>query len=467
METSTQSSGLLWGGRFTERMDALMVKFNESLPFDRALYKADIKGSVSFAKALHKLDLLTKDELDQIISGLGKVEKEWEDGSFVMKPDHEDIHTANETRLAEIIGSQIAGKLHTGRSRNEQIGTDIRLWARGQLEDIAAVLKSLLHICAERARSDIDVLMPGYTHLQRAQPIRFSHWLLCHATFIMQDLRRLEGIQERTSSCPLGCGALAGNPFGIDRDFLATDLGFASIHPNSLAATSDRDFVVEILQWSSLLMTHLSRLSEDLILYSTAEFGFVQIADMYSTGSSLMPQKKNADSLELIRGKAGRVMGLSSGFLTTYKGLPTAYNKDLQESVEPLLDCVKTVSNCLRISAGVVKTLKINPKKMRAALTADMLATDVADYLVLKGIPFRQTHHIAGAVVRRAEQLGISIAELSLEDLKQISPQFDADIKDIFDFERSVEKRTAKGGTSREGVLEQISAIEALLARGS
>ncbi|KAL5595501.1 hypothetical protein FOVSG1_009190 [Fusarium oxysporum f. sp. vasinfectum] len=449
-------STLLRGGRFKENMNDLMVTFNESLPFGKALHEADVRGSITYAKALLQLDLLTDEELSEITRGLEAVEKEWADGKFVIHPAvDEDIHTANERRLAELIGPTIAGKLHTGRSRNEQIATDLRLWVRAQLDGLSEQLRAALTVCAARAKAEVDVLMPGYTHFQHAQPVRFSHWLLSHATYLMGDLQRLHGVRDRTNCCPLGVGALAGNPFGIDRTFLANDLDFSSVHPNSLAAVGDRDFVAEILQWSSLLMVHLSRLSEDLILYSTAEFSFVRVADAYSTGSSLMPQKKNPDSLELIRGKAGRVMGQS---------LPTAYNKDIQESVEPLLDCVKTVSHCLRIAGGVLSTLQIDSEKMKAAPTADMLATDVADYLVLKGVPFRQTHHIAGAVVRKAEEKGVSIAELELPDLKQISPQFEADIVDVFDFERSVERRTAQGGTSRSSVLGQISAIEAYLA---
>lgn len=286
-----------------------MMEFNESLSFDKVLYQADINGSITFAKALRKLEILNDDELKEIIGGLNQVAKEWEEGTFVIdRKADEDIHTANERRLGELIGAA-AGKLHTGRSRNEQVATDMRLWAGEQLDGIAAVLKSLLQACTTQAKASIDAIMPGYTHLQRAQPVRFSHWLLAYATFLKSDLERLEGVQERVSSCPLGVGALAGNPFGIDREFMAKDLGFASIHPNSLAAVADRDFVAEILQWSSLLMAHLSRLSEDLILFSSAEFGFAQVADAYSTGSSLMPQKKNPDSLELIRGKSGRVMG--------------------------------------------------------------------------------------------------------------------------------------------------------------
>ncbi|RKK80665.1 Argininosuccinate lyase [Fusarium oxysporum] len=442
-------STLLWGGRFTENMNDLMVTFNESLPFDKALHEADVRGSITYAKALLQLDLLTDEELSEITTGLEAVEKEWAGGKFVIHPAvDEDIHTANERR----------------RSRNEQIATDLRLWVRAQLDGLSEQLRAALTVCAARAKAEVDVLMPGYTHFQRAQPVRFSHWLLSHATYLMGDLQRLHGVRDRTNCCPLGVGALAGNPFGIDRTFLTNDLDFSSVHPNSLAAVGDRDFVAEILQWSSLLMVHLSRLSEDLILYSTAEFSFVRVADAYSTGSSLMPRKKNPDSLELIRGKVGRVMGQASGFLSTLKSLPTAYNKDIQESVEPLLDCVKTVSHCLRIAGGVLSTLQVDSEKMKAALTADMLATDVADYLVLKGVPFRQTHHIAGAVVRKAEEKGISIAELELPDLKQISPQFEADIVDVFDFERSVERRTAQGGTSRSSVLGQISAIEAYLA---
>lgn len=461
----TQAPTLLWGGRFTEAIDDLMFQFNESLSFDKVLYKADIQGSITWAKALHKLNILNADELSQVVTGLQQVEKEWEEGKFVIdvKSD-EDIHTANERRLGEIIGAA-AGKLHTGRSRNEQVGVDMRLWAGEQLTQLARILKDVLATTAAKAKDNLPVLMPGYTHLQRAQPVRFSHWLLSHATFLAGDLSRLQGVQERTSSCPLGVGALAGNPFGIDREFMAKDLGFVSVHPNSLCAVADRDFVVDILQWASLLMAHLSRLSEDLILFSTAEFGFVQVADAYSTGSSLMPQKKNPDSLELIRGKAGRVMGQSTGFLSSLKSLPTSYNKDLQESVEPLIDCIKTVSQCLRITQGVLATLKVYPEKMKAALTDDMLATDVADYLVRKGVPFRQTHHIAGAIVRKGEEAGLPISKLSVKDLKEISPLFEDDIAHVFDFERSVEQRSTYGGTSSSSVLAQIASIEKLASQ--
>lgn len=291
-------------------MDPLMVIFNESLPFDKALYKADITGSIAYAKSLALRGLLTDDELNKIVEGLKAVLAEWESGSFVIKGDvDEDIHTANERRLCELIGSGIGGKLHTGRSRNEQIATDLRLWLRDQLEIADKIIVEFLRVAAESAAKNIDHLMPGYTHLQRAQPVRFSQWLLSHATYIKHDHERLKQLAERVNCCTLGVGAIAGNPFQVDRGFLAKELGFTSIHPNSIAAVADRDFVLETLNWASMVMVHLSRLAEDMIIYSSAEFGFVKLADAYSTGSSLMPQKKNPDSLELIRGKAGRVLG--------------------------------------------------------------------------------------------------------------------------------------------------------------
>ena len=291
-------------------MDEVMVAFNESLPFDKVLYQADIDASIAYAKALGQRDLISADEQTKLVDGLHQVAEEWRHERFVVKPGlDEDIHTANERRLGELIGAGVAGKLHTGRSRNEQIATDLRLWLRARLAELHAVMRSVLATCAQRAETEVDALMPGYTHLQRAQPVRFSHWLLSHATYLLGDLERLDELAKRVNTCTLGVGALSGNPFALDRELMAKELGFETIHPNSLAAVADRDFVVETIQWAALLMAHLSRLSEDLILYSTAEFGFVKVADAYSTGSSLMPQKKNPDSLELIRGKAGRVIG--------------------------------------------------------------------------------------------------------------------------------------------------------------
>ncbi|KAG8731138.1 argininosuccinate lyase [Ceratobasidium sp. 428] len=315
----------------------------------------------------------------------------------------------------------------------------------------------------ERADKEKDILMPGYTHLQRAQPIRWSHLLLSHAFSFSSDLQRLRELVPRTSVLPLGSGALAGNPFGVDREFLAKELGFQSIAENSLWGVSDRDYIVEFLMWASLAMTHASRMAEDLIVYSTAEFGFIQLSDAYSTGSSMMPQKKNPDSLELLRGKSGRVFGNMAGFLMTLKGLPSTYNKDLQEDKEPLFDAVDTITASFQIAEGVIATLDVNAEKMRAALTMDMLATDLADYLVRKGMPFRETHHISGRAVALAESLGVQISDITLEQYKQLSPKFEEDVMGVFDFEKSVEQRNAIGGTSRQTVDRQIEVLRGII----
>ncbi|KIJ34689.1 hypothetical protein M422DRAFT_181746 [Sphaerobolus stellatus SS14] len=377
---------------------------------------------------------------------------------FDIKPDDEDIHTANERRLKELIGP-VGGKLHTGRSRNDQVATDMRLWLLNEVKDIEASLKALLHVMVERANTEKEHLIPGYTHLQRALPIRWSHFLLSHAFALNADLQRLQQLIPRISVLPLGCGAMAGNPFLVDREFLAKELGFQSVAENSLWGVSDRDFVVEFMTWASLSTTHLSKMAEDLIIYSTAEFGFINLSDAYSTGSSMMPQKKNPDSLELLRGKAGRVFGNMAGFMMSLKGLPSTYNKDLQEDKEALFDTADTVSACFKISEGVIATLNINPEKMRKALTMDMLATDLADYLVRKGMPFRDTHHISGRAVALAESRKVQISDLSLADLRGLSELFTEDVKSVFDFDASVEKRDAIGGTSIRMIDRQVKVL--------
>ncbi|KAF9053584.1 argininosuccinate lyase [Hymenopellis radicata] len=425
----------LWGGRFTGKTDPLMHEFNQSLKYDKRI----------LCKSLHLIGILTKDEEEKMTRGLAEVAKEWDQGTFVIQADDEDIHTANERRLSEIIGP-LGGKLHTGRSRNDQQG-----------------VKALIRVLVERADNEKDYLMPGYTHLQRGQPIRWSHLLLSHAFSFRSDLDRLKELIPRVSVLPLGSGALAGNPFCVDREFLAKELGFQSIAENSLWGVGDRDFIVEFLMWSSLTMTHLSRMSEDLIIYSTAEFGFVTLSDAYSTGSSMMPQKKNPDSLELLRGKSGRIFGNMAGFLMTLKGLPSTYNKDLQEDKEPLFDSVDNVGASLKIAEGVVATLEVHGAKMRKALTMDVLATDLADYLVRKGIPFRETHHVSGRAVALAEARQCQINELSLEDFKSLNDKFTEDVKDVFDFEASVERRQAIGGPSRKMVDRQIAVLRAAL----
>lgn len=455
----------LWGGRFTGQTDPLMTTYNESLSYDKRMFKADVLGSITYSRALLKVGIISEHEQSEMERGLGLVLQEWEDKKFVEKEGDEDIHTANERRLGELIGTPIAGKLHTGRSRNDQVATDMRLYLRWQIDDVAQILKSFLEVLSKRAEVEIDVLMPGYTHLQRAQPIRWSHFLMAHATNFLGDLDRLTQMRARVNRSPLGSGALAGNPFNVDREFIAKDLGFESCLENSLSAVSDRDFVAEFLMWSTLLESHISKFAEDLIIYSTAEFGFVKLSDAYSTGSSLMPQKKNPDSLELLRGKSGRVFGQMAGFLMTLKGVPSTYNKDLQEDKEPLFDCIRTVSDSLGIFTGVVSTLTINKEKMYQALDDGMLATDLADYLVRKGVPFRKTHHISGECVKLAEDTNRNMSELSLDELQKIDGGFEADISKVWNFEASVEKRTSRGGTSKAGVLKQIKLLKETLAK--
>lgn len=442
-----------------------MVQYNESIHFDRALFAQDITGSIAFARANAKAGIITQDEFSKLEQGLLAVKKEWEEGTFKIVPGvDEDIHTANERRLGEIIGKDVAGKLHTGRSRNEQVATDMRMWLRDELRKIEKHLQDFLSVTAARAEQEIDVIMPGYTHLQRAQPVRWSHWMLSYGFAFASDLERLREVIKRVNRSALGCGALAGNPFGIDREMMSKELGFDGLLWNSMGAVADRDFVAETLQWGAMLMQHISRWSEDLIIYSTSEFGFVRLADAYSTGSSLMPQKKNPDSLELLRGKAGRAFGHMAGFMMTQKGIPSTYNKDLQESWEPMLDHVKTVSDSIQIANGVLATLSIQPEKMKESLDPFMLATDLADYLVRKGVPFRETHHISGRCVALSEQTGIPMDKLSYEQLKGIDARFEEDISKVFDYEKSVEMRSAKGGTSKACVLEQIQVLKSMLA---
>lgn len=451
----------LWGGRFTGTTDPIMHAFNESLSYDKRMWAQDIRGSQAYAKALIACGVLSESEAHTIIQGLSSVAEEWKNGSFRIADDDEDIHTANERRLKELIGP-VAGKLHTGRSRNDQVATDMRMWLLDEVDAIVTLLTDLLRVMVKRAESEVDHLMPGYTHLQRAQPIRWAHWLLSHASYFSNDLDRLRVMRPRISVLPLGAGPLAGNPFaGLDRDALAKELHFDSVGPNSMHSVADRDFVVEMLMWASLFSVHVSKMAEDLIIYSSSEFGFVVLSDAYSTGSSIMPQKKNPDSLELLRGKSGRLYGHLCGFMMSLKGIPSTYNKDLQEDKEPLFDAVDTTKACLQILTGVLSTMTVHADKMRAALTPDMLATDLADYLVRKGIPFRETHHISGSAVKMAEDRHCELTDLTLDDLRTLHPAFDTDIALVWDMEQSVERRNAIGGTSRRAVLEQVARLEA------
>uniref|UniRef100_A0A8C5TB03 ARLY2 lyase n=1 Tax=Malurus cyaneus samueli TaxID=2593467 RepID=A0A8C5TB03_9PASS len=434
----------LWGGRFSGSTDPIMEMLNASISYDQRLSEVDIQGSMAYAKALEKAGILSKTELEKILGGLGKISEEWSQGVFVLKQTDEDIHTANERRLKELIGD-VAGKLHTGRSRNDQVVTDLKLFMKNSLSVISTHLLRLVETLVERAAVEIDVILPGYTHLQKAQPIRWSHFLLSHAVALTRDSERLGEVKRRINVLPLGSGALAGNPLGINRELLCRELDFASISLNSMDAVSERDFVVEFLSVATLLMIHLSKMAEDLIIYSTTEFGFLTLSDAYSTGSSLMPQKKNPDSLELIRSKAGRVFG--------------------REDKEAVFDVVDTLNAVLQVATGVISTLQINKESMERALSPEMLATDLALYLVRKGMPFRQAHVASGKAVQLAETKGVTINHLSLQDLQNISPLFGSDVAQVFSVVTSVEQYTAAGGTAKSSVTAQIEQLRELLKR--
>ncbi len=445
----------LWGDPFSDEPDGLMNRFNDSFTFDRRLYAADIRGSIAYAGALRRVGLIDEREHAAMVSGLEQVRREFEEGYFEALPTDEDIHTAIERRLTDLIGVT-AGKLHTGRSRNDQVALDLRLWLLEAIENVQRSLRETQAALVTKAEAHLGLIMPGYTHLRPAQPVLFSHWLLSFFWMLERDQDRLIHCARRTAVCPLGAGALAGNPFPIDRAALAADLGMDEIAPNSLDAVSDRDFAAEFLFVAALIGVHLSRLAEDLIVLSSPGYHFVIIDEAYTTGSSLMPQKRNPDALELTRGKCGRLIGDLMALLAVLKGLPLTYNKDLQEDKEPVFDAVDTLNLTLPVVAGVIRTLEPDPQAMRAALSSEMLATDLADYLVERGVPFREAHHVVRRLVQRAISRGRTLADLSVEDLQAESAAFGEDARAVLDFERSVARRTATGGTAPEAVRKQI-----------
>ena len=453
----------MWGGRFSGTIDERMARFNNSYPFDWRMWAEDIRGSLAWARQIHGAGVISAAELAELTAGLTAVRDEFAAGSFAALPTDEDIHSAVERRLGELAGA-VAGKLHTGRSRNDQVATDVRLWTLGAITRADAVLRELQAALLAQADSAGAALMPGYTHLQRAQPILLAHWLLAHFWPLQRDRERLAGCAARTAVLPLGSSALAGTPLAIDRAALAADLGFDSVSLNSLDAVSDRDFVAEFLFCAALIGVHLSRLAEDMVLYSTAEFGFVTLDDAYSTGSSLMPQKKNPDSFELLRGKSGRLVGDLVTLLTVLKGLPSTYDKDLQEDKEPLFDAADTLELALPVAAGAIATARFHHERMRAALDDGMLATDVADYLVARGVPFREAHHVVGTLVREAEARGVTISTLPFDTYRAIHPAFGEDTLDVFDFARSAATRSVTGGTAPAAVQAQLVQARAALA---
>jgi argininosuccinate lyase len=453
---------MLWGGRFTATSNELMRRFNDSIGFDRRMYAADIRGSIAYAGALARAGLVTAEERYQLVAGLEQVRAEFDADDFQIQPGDEDIHTAVERRLGELVGP-VAGKLHTGRSRNDQVSTDLRIYLLDEMTSLCERLIELQEAIVQKAEGHLDVIMPGYTHLQQAQPLLFGHWLMSYFWKFQRDRERLADAARRTSVLPLGAGALAGNPFDVDRQALAAELGFAAVAENSVDAVSDRDYVVEFLAWAALVQIHLSCLAGDIILWASREFGFVQVDDAYSTGSSLMPQKRNPDSLELMRGKSGRMTGHLVGLMMALKGLPSGYNKDLQEDKEAVFDTVDTLTLELPVAVGVVSTLKVNGARIRAALDDALLATDLADYLVRKGVPFRQSHHLAGQAVRRAEELDVPLGDLTLTDYQAIHPTFAKDVYQVFDFQQSVEARDVEGGTAPSAVRAQIEQAKQII----
>jgi argininosuccinate lyase len=441
-----------WGGRFTTGADPAAERFTASLGFDHRLWPQDIVGSMAWARALARAGVITDAERDVILDGLGRVRHELESGTFTLRPELEDIHTNIERRVIELVGP-VGGKLHTGRSRNDQIAVDERLYLReiaaATCEGVRGVQKTLV----DRAVETIDVAMPGYTHLQRAQPVLLAHHLLAYVFMLERDHERIVAASRRAEVLPLGAAALAGSAFAIDRDALARDLGFDGISPNSLDAVSDRDYVLEFLAAAALAGMHLSRLATDLTLWATAEFGFVEFSDAFATGSSIMPQKKNPDVAELIRGKTGRLYGNLVAVLTTMKGLPLSYNSDMQEDKEPFFDSVDTLEAILAVLPPMLAALTFRADRMRRAAGENFAtATDLADYLVRKGLPFREAHEVVGRVVRHAMEAGTELTAVSLEELRRFSPLIDADVHAALTVEASLGARNVTGGTAPDAV---------------
>ena len=453
----------LWGGRFSQKLDDLAWALNSSLPVDQRMAIQDVDGSLAWADAIHKAGILSDEEHASISLGLDTVRKEFASGQFIFLPSDEDIHTAVERRLSELIGAA-AGKLHTGRSRNDQVATDFRLWMLQAIPELNSAFIILQSALVEQAELAGETIMPGYTHLQRAQPILLAHWWLSHYWALKRDVERLQDLTKRVSVLPLGSGALAGAPFPVDRDALAKSLGFAEVSQNSLDAVSDRDFAAEYLFVCSMAAVHLSKLAEQVVLFTTAEFGFFELSDAFSTGSSLMPQKKNPDVFELTRGKAGTLIGLLTGLMSTLKGLPSTYDKDLQEDKAPVFAATDTLLSILPVMAAALRTITVKSERMRGAIDSTMMATDLADYLVAKGVPFREAHSLAGKAVRAAGEANVRMEELPLEAYQAISPVFEADVYQVFDPLASINKRNTVGGTSLQSVKMQIEGVKRLLS---
>lgn len=446
----------LWSGRFTKTSDKLTEDFNASISFDCRMYKQDIKGSIAHARMLAKQGIISDEEKDLIIKGLGEVEAELEAGKLTFTVEAEDVHMNIETFLTQKIG-EVGKKLHTARSRNDQVALDVRMYLKDEIIQIRSLLIAFEEILLKLAEKHLDTIMPGYTHLQKAQPITLAHHLMAYFEMLKRDLGRLDDCYKRTDVMPLGSGALAGTGFELDRDFVKDELEFSSVTSNSLDAVSDRDFAIEFCSFASILMMHLSRFAEEIILWSTEEFSFIELDDAFSTGSSIMPQKKNPDLAELIRGKTGRVYGDLMSLLTLMKSLPLAYNKDMQEDKEALFDAVDTVKKSLMVMAPMLDTAKFNVEKMETAAKGGFTnATDLADYLSAKGLPFRDAHEIVGKTVLYCIKQNKSLDSIDLAQYRQFSPLIEEDIYDFIDIKQCVVRRRVEGGPAPEAVRSAI-----------
>ena len=450
----------LWGGRFSDSADAFAEAFGASISFDQIFAPYDIQGSIAHATMLGETGIISSEDSSQIVEGLKKVRGRWERGELEFRLSDEDIHMNIERYLTEEIGP-VAGKLHTARSRNDQVATDFHLYIRAHIVSLASAIDEAQHVLIEKARANMDAILPGYTHLQRAQPVLFSHHLLAYAAMLDRDGGRLMDLWKRVNILPLGAGALAGTTFPIDRERVASLLRFDGVYENSMDAVSDRDFALEYLNCCATIMMHLSRLCEEIIIWSTGEFSFVELHDSLSTGSSIMPQKKNADFAELIRGKTGRVYGALTTLYTVMKGLPLTYNKDMQEDKEGVFDATETVYGSLKIAAAMVKTLTVNKEAMRAHAERGFTnATDAADYLAKKGLPFREAHEVVGKLVKHCVVNRCELGALSLETYTSFSPLFEQDIYEAITLETVVNRRTTRGGTGTSAVEAQLSIAE-------
>jgi argininosuccinate lyase len=450
-------ANIMWGGHFSKSPDQVMQDINASIDFDKKLYQEDIAGSIAHVKMLAKQKIITKDESLKIISGLNQIKKEILENKFVFDKSLEDIHMNIENRLKDLIGD-VAGKLHTARSRNDQVATDFKIFVRKANQEILLLIKNLIRDLATQAENNTDVILPGYTHLQAAQPVSLAHHFLAYIEMLGRDLSRFTDANKRLDECPLGAAALAGTSFPIDRDFTAQQLGFSKASENSLDTVSDRDFALDFLSNSSIIITHLSRLAEELILWVSQGFNFISLSESFTTGSSIMPQKRNPDGAELMRGKTGRVYGNLMSLLTVIKSLPLAYSKDLQEDKEPVFDSYETIISVLKIASGMVQNLTINKENMLKATDKGFItATDLADYLVKNlNMPFRNAHHTTGKIVVFAEKNNLQLHQIKLTDLQKIEPLIKEDIYDILKVENSVISRDSYGGTSPKQIKQAL-----------